>query len=126
MVSEAIGKYIQLTRYRQIIETESAKFLLLKEQEGISEDQKHSSNVARVHYQKKRSREFARGRQSMVTNNLFVKSKNLDEQDENIEHSLAARDDVQQDTPIVCTSQTMPRREGIRMLGLFKHFRKNG
>jgi len=48
MVYQAIGKYINPTRYRQIIETESAK------------DQKHTSNVAKVHYQKQISREVAR------------------------------------------------------------------
>ncbi|XP_028414248.1 uncharacterized protein LOC114537305 [Dendronephthya gigantea] len=66
LVFEAIGKYIHPTRYRQIIETGSAQVLLPNEQKWISEDQKHSSNVARVHYQKKRSREVAmRGRQCM-------------------------------------------------------------
>jgi hypothetical protein len=43
----------------QIIETESVKNLDLEEQQLVSEDQKHSSNVARVHYQKLRSREVA-------------------------------------------------------------------
>ena len=54
LVFEAIGKYIHPTRYRQIIETQSSEVLLPSEQKWISEDQKHSSNVARVHYQKKR------------------------------------------------------------------------
>ena len=57
LVSEAIGKYIHPTRYRQIIETQSCEVLLPSKQKWISEDQKHSSNVARVHYQKKRSQE---------------------------------------------------------------------
>ena len=66
LVFEAIGKYIHPTRYRQIIETQSSEVLLPSEQKWISEDQKHSSNVARVHYQKKRSREVAmRGRLCM-------------------------------------------------------------
>ncbi len=66
LVFEAIGKYIHPTRYRQIIETESCQILPPNEQKWISEDQKHSSNVARVHYQKKRSREVAmRGRWCM-------------------------------------------------------------
>ncbi len=56
LVFEAIGKYIHPTRYRQIIETES---LDLEEQRFVSEDQKHSSNVARVHYQNLRSRDVA-------------------------------------------------------------------
>jgi hypothetical protein len=66
-VFEAIGKYIHPTRYRQIIETESVNNLDLEEQQLVSEDQKHSgSNVARVRYQKLRSREVAlKGRSCM-------------------------------------------------------------
>lgn len=66
LVFQAIGKYIHPTRYRQIIETESAVALDVEEQKMVSEDQKHSSNVAKVHYQKLRSREVAiRGRTCM-------------------------------------------------------------
>jgi hypothetical protein len=65
-VFEAIGKYIHPTRYRQIIETESVNNLDLEEQQLVTEDQKHSSNVARVHYQKLRSPEVAlKGRSCM-------------------------------------------------------------
>ena len=53
----AIGKYINPTRYRQIIETESAEKLTIEEQQILSEDQKHSSIVAKVHYKKLRSRD---------------------------------------------------------------------
>ena len=59
LVLDAIGKYINPTRYRQIIETESCETLDTTEQEWISEDQKHSSYVAKVHYRKKRSRAMA-------------------------------------------------------------------
>ena len=55
----AIGKYINPTRYRQIIETESAEKLTLDEQTCLSEDQKHTSNVAEIHYQKLRSENIA-------------------------------------------------------------------
>ena len=55
LVFQAIGKYIHPTRYTQIIETESVSKLDLEEQRFVSEDQKHSLNVARVHYQKFRS-----------------------------------------------------------------------
>ena len=55
LVYEAIGKYINPTRHRQIIETESCSYLDNEEQESISEDQKHSSNLARISYKKKRS-----------------------------------------------------------------------
>ena len=66
LVFQAIGKYIHPTRYRQIIETESVSKLDLEEQRFVSEDQKHSSNVARVPYQKLRSRDVAlKGRSCM-------------------------------------------------------------
>ena len=54
---EAIGRYVNPTRYRQIIETESFNNSELDECTWISEDQKHSSQVAKTYYQKKRSRE---------------------------------------------------------------------
>lgn len=59
IVFQAIGKYINPTRYRQIIETESAEKLSASEQLNLNEDQKHTSNVARIHYQKLRSEEVA-------------------------------------------------------------------
>lgn len=59
MVYQAIGKYISPTRYRQIIETTSASHLTHEEQRIISQDQKHSSNVAKVHYQKLQSHAIA-------------------------------------------------------------------
>ena len=59
LVFDAIGKYVHPTRYRQIVETVSSRKLSSNAQGTISEDQKHSSVVARVHYQKQRSREIA-------------------------------------------------------------------
>ena len=59
LVHQAIGKYINPTRYRQIIETESCEHLTIEEQHYISEDQKHSSNVAKIHYKKNHSRKMA-------------------------------------------------------------------
>ena len=56
---DAIGKYVHPTRYRQIVETVSSRKLSSNVQDTISEDQEHSSVVARVHYQKQRSREIA-------------------------------------------------------------------
>jgi len=56
LVHQAIGKYINPTRYRQIVETESSERLNLQEQQYVSEDQKHSSKVAQVFYKKKHSR----------------------------------------------------------------------
>ena len=66
LVFQAIGKYVHPTRYRQIVETESAEKLSIEEQSFLSEDQKHTSNVARVHYKKLQSRTIAeRGREAM-------------------------------------------------------------
>ena len=59
MVYQAIGKYVNPTRYRQIIETASAEHLSTEDQEMISQDQKHTSNVAKVHYRKRNSRNVA-------------------------------------------------------------------
>lgn len=59
LVHEAIGKYINPTRYRQIVETESSDRLTLEEQQYVSEDQKHCSKVAEVYYKKKHSRKVA-------------------------------------------------------------------
>ena len=59
LVFDVIGKYIHPTRYRQIVETQSLNLLTSKEQRILSEDQKRSSAVAKVHYQKQRSCEVA-------------------------------------------------------------------
>ena len=59
LVFDATDKYVHPTRYRQIVETASSRQLSSSAQSTISGDQKHSSVVARVHYQKKRSREVA-------------------------------------------------------------------
>ena len=59
LVYQAIGKYIHPTRYRQIVETESVKKLCLEDPKNISLDQKHSSQVARIYYQKNSLRRVA-------------------------------------------------------------------
>ena len=59
LVHQACQRYISPTRLRQIIETESANHLTAEQQSHISEDQKHSSSVARIHYKKQRSRAVA-------------------------------------------------------------------
>ena len=56
---DAKDKYVHPTRYRQIVDTASSKQLSSSAQSTISEDQKYNSVVARVHYQKQRSREVA-------------------------------------------------------------------
>ena len=84
LVFEAIGKYIHPTRYRQIIETQSCEIVLPSEQKWISEYQKHSFNIARVHYQKKRSREVAmRGRWCMQK--LLEESKSMENECERVD-----------------------------------------
>ena len=60
IVFQAIGKYINPTRYRQIVETGRAEKLTPSEQSNLTEDQKHTSNVAKIHYQKLRSESIAR------------------------------------------------------------------
>ena len=56
---QAIGKYIYPTKYRQIVETESAKKLCTEDQKNISLNQKHSSQVGQIYYQKNTSRHVA-------------------------------------------------------------------
>ena len=52
MVFHATGKYLYPTRYRQIVHTASHEKLTDNEQDAIIQDQKYSSAVARVDYQK--------------------------------------------------------------------------
>ena len=61
LVHEAIGKHVNPTRYRQIVETKSNEVLSEKERDTISKDQKHSSYVAKRVYQKQLSRQVAVG-----------------------------------------------------------------
>ena len=49
LVVDAIGKYIHPMRYRQIAEMQCLNQLTSKEQRILSEDQKNSSAVAKVH-----------------------------------------------------------------------------
>ena len=81
LVKEAIGKYINPTRYRQIIETESSTRLTLTEQEIISKDQKHRSDVAKLFYRKNLSRDIAtKGKmciEKMVGNSRTHEEKQL-------------------------------------------------
>lgn len=66
LVHEAIGKYVHPTRYRQIIESESAEVLSPEEQAIVSKDQKHSSYVAKRMYQKRLSRDVAKEGQACM------------------------------------------------------------
>ena len=110
LVFEAIGKYIHPTRYRQIIETQSSEVLLPSEQKWISEDQKHSSSVARVHYQKKRSREVAmRGRWCMQK--LVEESKSMENDCDSVDQSPPIENQVSSTN---LTEKLPTRRAGIR------------
>lgn len=92
IVFQAIGKYINPTRYRQIVETESAMRLDPSQQDTVSADQKHTSQVAKVHYRKQQSQLVAQKakdcmellRSTKITNETLsaindkvVKTKNL-------------------------------------------------
>ena len=79
LVFDAIGKYIHPTRYRQIVETQSLNQLSSEEQRILSEDQKHSSAVAKVHYQKQRSREVALKGHECLQKLQGVKGSEVDE-----------------------------------------------
>ena len=60
LVIEPIGKHIHPTRYRQIVETQSLNQLTIARSKGFCRNkQKHKSAIAKVHYQKQRSREVA-------------------------------------------------------------------
>ena len=59
LVYTATGKYIHPTRLRQIVETESSTHLSAEQQAFVSENQKHTSAVARLKYKKFRSRDVA-------------------------------------------------------------------
>ena len=80
LVFDTIGKYIHPTRYRQIVETESLNQLTSKEQRILSEDQKHSSVGAKVHYQKQRSHEVAAKAHECLQNLQGTKGSEVDKE----------------------------------------------
>lgn len=61
LVFDAIGKYIRLTCHRQMVETQSLNRVVLttSARQILSEGQKHSLAVAKVHYQNNRLHEVA-------------------------------------------------------------------
>lgn len=88
LVHQAIEKYVNPTRYRQIIESESAERLTPDEMDAVSKDQKHSSYVARRIYQKKLSRDVAIQGQSCMNKILGT-----ERDDHNKEMALAVSSD---------------------------------
>ena len=87
MVFQAIGKYIHPTRYRQIVETESSTNLTPEEQSQLSLDQKHTSRVAKIHYQKMESQKVALNGQRCMQK-LINNTKDTATSSENIEFTL--------------------------------------
>ena len=96
LVFDAIGKYVHPTRYRQIVETVSSRKLSSNAQGTISEDQKHSSVVARVHYQKQSKSKYLEtlygekgsALEMDVRSRLSDKSASSQEQEENDDASV--------------------------------------
>ena len=80
LIFDAIGKYLHPTRYRQIVETQNLNQLISKEQRILSEDQKHSSAVAKVHYQKQRSRKVATMAQECLQKLQGAKGSEVDKE----------------------------------------------
>ena len=101
----AIGKYINPTRYRQIIETESAEKLTVDEQTYLSEDQKHTSNVAKIHYQKLRSENIAMKAKSCLEK-LQDSSKSSEQ--------LAAVNKATHSSNKIDFEKGEPRKQGLR------------
>ena len=64
VVYEAIGKYLNPTRYRQIIEAESTEKLDTSDQANLSQDQKHTSAVAKIQYQKRKSEDSDKSKEN--------------------------------------------------------------
>ena len=112
LVYQAIGKYINPTRYRQVIETESVERLTVEEQQVLSLDQKHTSFVAKVHYQKLQSRNIAaKGKQLMEklsnTNPIEVSTNHLEEQVENVEEASNSNFDHEMNTETITEMRTI-------------------
>ena len=99
MTYQAICKYVNRTRYRQIIETESSDLLSVAEQEVISLDQKHTSNVAKVHCQKKRSRSVAQKAMNCMEKLINNSETTIEEQSSG--HSLGSGPDKEMESSSV-------------------------
>lgn len=97
LVFQAIGKYIHPTRYRQIIETESSMALNIEEQKMVSEDLKHCSNVAKVHYQKRRAREVALKGRTCMERLRGCEGEDMDNCIEQLKEPISLVDDDQSD-----------------------------
>lgn len=99
LVHQSIGKYINPTRYRQIVESASALQLSPNEREIVSKDQKHGSAVARRIYQKRLSRDVA-----AEANQCMVKMVGLHGQNHTKELAASMSGSVQQAGTSQCTN----------------------
>ena len=68
LVYQAIGKYINPTRYTENVETTSAERLSTDEQPTVSLEEKHTSHVAKIHYQKLQSQTIAKNAKELIAN----------------------------------------------------------
>ena len=103
----------------------------------MSEDQKHSSNVARVHYQKKRSREVAERGRLCMSKLLQAESFNVEnEVEETMENnnnettdqfnSASQANELVKITPKHSTDKSFRRRPGVRFTPEEDEFIKSG
>ena len=101
MVFQAIGKYIHPTRYRQIVESTSAEMLSPEEQQKLSLDQKHSSRVAKVHYQKMESQKVAIAGQQCMQKMIKSSCQNNSTSDGDIEFAVERKNDSDADSLLI-------------------------
>ena len=73
IVYEAVGKYINPTRYCQIIKTESIEKTDTSEEANLLEDQKHISAFDKTHYQKRKSEDKREKKQKQLWTNFETK-----------------------------------------------------
>ena len=103
----------------------------------MSEDQKHSSNVARVHHQKKRSREVAERGCLRMSELLEAESSNVEnEVEKTMENnnnettdqlnSASQADESVKITPKHSTDKSFRRRAGVRFTPEEDEFIKSG
>jgi hypothetical protein len=111
LVHEAIGKYVHPTRYRQIVETSSVERLTRNEQEIISEDQKHSSTVAKVFYQMKQSRNVAMQGKRCMEKMLGDTRKEKDEGIVNVLSEISALSSRMAKDPVIQQSERILQGE---------------
>lgn len=113
LVHQAIGKYINHTGYRQIVETTRADVLSRKGQEIISEDQKHSSTVAKIHYKKKQSRTVALKSKKCMDKMIGVARKEKNNNMSEVMEELNKLRKVNLNSSKITTSQTNSLYEPI-------------